>query len=51
VSAASAADRTREVRSAPEADLADLSGNSPRGGGPGIVVPNTHLQTTAVRAG
>ena len=34
-----------------EADSADLGGSSTRGGGPGIVVPNTHLQTTAVRAG
>jgi hypothetical protein len=33
------------------ADGADLWGNSPRGGGPGIVVPDTHLRTTAVRAG
>jgi SAM-dependent methyltransferase len=38
-------------RSALEADFADLWGSSTRGGGPGIVVPNTYLQTTAVRAG
>ena len=38
-------------RAALEADSADLWGSSPRGGGPGIVVPNTYLQTTAVRAG
>jgi hypothetical protein len=38
-------------RAAPEADVADLWGSSTRGGGPGIVVPNTHLRTTAVRAG
>ena len=38
-------------RAALEADFADLWGSSTRGGGPGIVVPNTYLQTTAVRAG
>ena len=38
-------------RRALEADFADLWGSSTRGGGPGIVVPNTYLQTTAVRAG
>ena len=38
------------VRAALEADFADLWGSSTRGGGPGIVVPNTYLQTTAVRA-
>lgn len=37
-------------RRALEADFADLWGSSTRGGGPGIVVPNTYLQTTAVRA-
>ncbi len=64
VSAAPAVDRAREVwaagdrqrldpagRAAPEADGADLRGNSPGGGGPGIVVPDTYLRTTAVRAG
>ncbi len=34
-----------------EADSADLWGCSTRGGGPGVVVPTTYLQTTAVRAG
>jgi hypothetical protein len=38
-------------RRALEADFADLWGSSTRGGGPGIVGPNTYLQTTAVRAG
>ena len=38
-------------RAALEADFADLWGSSTRGGGPGVVVPNTYLQTTAVRAG
>ena len=64
MSAVPAVDRAREVPAAGdrqrlshvgrptlEADGADLWGNSPRGGGPGIVVPDTHLRTTAVRAG
>src|SRR3712207_8659068 len=33
-------------RAALEADFADLWGSSTRGGGPGVVVPNTYLQTT-----
>ena len=64
MSAVPAVDRAREVPAAGdrqrlghagrptlEADGADLWDNSPRGGGPGIVVPDTHLRTTAVRAG
>ncbi|SET90432.1 hypothetical protein [Geodermatophilus poikilotrophus] len=64
MSAAPAVDRAREVRvpgdrqrlgpagrAAPGAGGADPEGDSPRGGGPGIVVPDTYLRTTAVRAG
>jgi hypothetical protein len=51
VSAAPAVDRAREARAALGADGADPWGDSPRGGGPGIVVPDTYLRTTAVRAG
>jgi SAM-dependent methyltransferase len=34
-----------------EAEFSDMWGSFTRGGGPGIVVPNTYLQSTGVRAG
>jgi SAM-dependent methyltransferase len=38
-------------RAALESEFSELWGSSTRGGGPGIVVPNTYLQSTGVRAG
>ncbi|RBY77595.1 SAM-dependent methyltransferase [Geodermatophilus sp. TF02-6] len=38
-------------RTALETEFTDMWGSSTRGGGPGVVVPNTYLQTTAVRCG
>jgi SAM-dependent methyltransferase len=38
-------------RTAFEREFGDMWGSSTRGGGPGIVVPNTYLQVTGVRAG
>jgi hypothetical protein len=38
-------------RRAFEAEFADMWGSYTRGSGPGVVVPNTYLQVTGVRAG
>jgi SAM-dependent methyltransferase len=37
-------------RAALEREFSDMWGSATRGGGPGIVVPNTYLQSTGVRA-